>query len=57
MKTYLLVTFSSEGASLYEVRDRLMQIGPKAVKRNLEVLLMLADKIHTALRGMSILFP
>jgi len=46
-----------KGASPYEVRDRLMHIGPKAVKRNLEALLVLADKIHTALKGMSILFP
>jgi len=68
MKTYLSVTFSSEGASPSEVRDRLMQIGLQAIKGNydfiyewgkdpdLEMLLMLADKIHTALKGMNVLF-
>jgi len=68
MKTYLSVTFSSEGAAPSEVRDRLMQIGMKAVKGNydfiyewgkepdVEMLLMLADKIHAALKGMNVLF-
>ncbi len=68
MKTFLSVTFNSEGASPSEVRERLMQIGLNATKGNydftydwdkdpdVEVLFMLANRIHTALKGMNVLF-
>ena len=68
VKTFLSVMFSSEGASPSEVRDRLMQIGMSAVKGNydftyewdkepdIEMLLMLANKIHAALKGMDVIF-
>lgn len=68
MRTFLSVTFSSEGAPPSEVRDRLMRIGMEAIKGNydftykwdkepdVEMLLMLADKIHTALKGLNVLF-
>ncbi len=68
MKSYLKVTFSSEGAKPSEVVDKLFMIGLKATKGNYDFVyewdknatvkdtIWFADKIHTALKGTKIHF-
>lgn len=68
MKTYLTITFNSEGAPPSWVKERLLELGLKAVRGNydfvyewdnepdVDTLLWLADKIHAALKGMDVLF-
>lgn len=68
MKTYLTIMFNSEGTSPSEVKERLLQLGLRAVRGNydfvyewenepdVDTLLWLADKVHAALKGMDILF-
>ncbi|HDS59567.1 MAG TPA: hypothetical protein ENN54_04660 [Thermoplasmatales archaeon] len=62
MKTCLTVIFNSEGALPSQIRDRLMALGLQATQGSydfvyqwkeepdVDMLLMLADRIHTALR-------
>ncbi|HEC76241.1 MAG TPA: hypothetical protein ENI33_03135 [Thermoplasmatales archaeon] len=68
MKTYVTIIFSSEGAKPSDVKERLLELGLKALKGNydfvyewneepdIDNLLYLADKIHTALKGTEVLF-
>ncbi|MEA2054910.1 MAG: hypothetical protein U9O96_07405 [Candidatus Thermoplasmatota archaeon] len=68
MKTYLSITFNSEGASPSEIRNCLMELGLEATRGNydfiykwdkepdVDMLLLLADKIHTALKGTGAMF-
>ncbi|RLF47596.1 MAG: hypothetical protein DRN20_05765 [Thermoplasmata archaeon] len=68
MKTYLTITFDSEGAKPSEVAERLAMLGFKPTQGNydfvyewgreatIEDALWFADKIHAALRGYRVLF-
>ena len=69
MKTCLTVVFNSEGGVIPSViRDRLMNLGMKvspgsydftyvwAKEPDIDMLLMLADKIFIALKGTGVLF-
>ena len=68
MKTYLTITFNSEGVAPSKVNERLLELGLRAVRGNydfvyewetepdVDTLLWLADKIHAALKGMDIFF-
>jgi len=68
MKTYLTVTFTSEGAKPSEVTDRLSMLGFKACtgtydfvyewdkKATLDDAIWFGDRVHEALRGMNVLF-
>lgn len=63
MKTCLTVLFNSEGSLPSQVRDRLLDLGLQATQGSydfvyrwdeepdVDMLLMLADKIHAALKG------
>jgi hypothetical protein len=69
MKTYLTLTFNSEGSSPSEVKDQLMNLGFKAAKGSydfayewdkdevtVEELVWFADKVHSALKKYNVLF-
>ncbi len=68
MKTYITIMFTSEGAKPSEVKSRLMGLGFKAMRGSydffyewerepdIETLLDFADRIHTALEGMNVMF-
>ncbi len=69
MKTYLKVFFSSEGASPSKVKDQLFNMGFKATSGNydfvydwenksatIDELIWFADKIHTSLKDLNVLF-
>jgi len=69
MKTYLTVTFSSEGSPPSEVKDKLLNMGFKATKGNydfvydwnkdsseIEELLWFADKVHACLKDSCVYF-
>lgn len=69
MKTYLTITFNSEGSSPSEVKTHLMNLGFKAAKGSYDFvydwkksdvsineLIWFADKIHATLRNHNILF-
>ena len=68
MKTYISVIFSSEGARPSEVKERLLQLGLKAMKGNydfvyewnkepdIDTLIWFADKIQSVLKGMGVMF-
>ncbi|MEM1513503.1 MAG: hypothetical protein QXW78_00750 [Candidatus Thermoplasmatota archaeon] len=68
MKTYITLVFSSEGARPSEVKDRLFQLGLKAVRGNydfvyewdrepdIDTLLWFADKIQSVLKGTGVMF-
>jgi len=69
MKTYLTITFNSEGSSPSEVKDQLMNLGFKAAKGSydflyewdkdevtLDDLVWFADKVHAALKEYNVLF-
>ena len=68
MKTYLSIIFSSEGAPPSEVKNRLLELGFKAVKGSydfvyewnkepdIDTLLWFADRVQVALKGMDVLF-
>jgi len=69
MKTYLTITFNSEGSSPSEVKNQLMNLGFKATKGNydflyewdkrevtVEELVWFADKIHASLKDHNVLF-
>ena len=69
MKTYLTLTFNSEGNSPSEVKNQLMNLGFKAAKGcydflyewdqkevTVDDLVWFADKIHATLKGYNVLF-
>lgn len=68
MKTYLTITFNSEGGRPSEVAERLYQLGFNAVQGNYDFvydwgsnadvkeILWFGDKIHTMLKGYNVLF-
>jgi hypothetical protein len=68
MKTFLAVVFNSDGKLPSEVSDRLLDLGMQATQGSydfiyvwdeepdVDMLLMLADKIHAALAGTGALF-
>jgi hypothetical protein len=69
MKTYLTITFHSEGSSPSEVKTQLMNLGFKAAKGSYDFLyewdseevtvddlVWFADKIHAALKKHNVLF-
>ncbi|MCD6330678.1 MAG: hypothetical protein J7L80_00555 [Thermoplasmata archaeon] len=68
MKTYVTIIFSSEGAKPSEVKNRLLELGLKAVKGSydfvyewdrepdIDTLLWFADKIQEALKGTDVMF-
>ena len=68
MKTFLTIIFNSAGELPSEIRDRLMDIGMQATRGSydftyiwdeepdVDMLLVLADKIHAALAGSGALF-
>jgi hypothetical protein len=69
MKTYLTITFNSEGSSPSEIKALLMNLGFKAAKGSydfvydwdkkdvtIDELVWFADKIHAALKKHNILF-
>jgi hypothetical protein len=68
MKTYLTIVFNSAGELPSEIRDRLMDLGMQATQGSydftyvwneepdVDMLLMLADKIHAALADTGALF-
>ena len=68
MKTYLKVTFNSEGAPPSEVISRLQSLGFKPITGTYDMVyewddhatvedaIWFADKIHATLKGFSVLF-
>ncbi|MBC7129418.1 MAG: hypothetical protein H5T45_06810 [Thermoplasmatales archaeon] len=68
MKSYITLIFSSEGARPSEIKERLLQLGLKAVKGNydfvyewdrepdVDTLLWFADKIQSVLKGTGAMF-
>ena len=68
MKTYLTITFDSEGSKPSEVVERLAMLGFKPAQGNydfvydwdknatLEDTIYFADKVHEVLKGMGVLF-
>lgn len=69
MKTYLTITFSSEGSSPSEIKTQLMNLGFKAAKGSydfvydwnkkevsIDELVWFADKIHAMLKNHNVLF-
>ena len=69
MKTYLTITFNSEGSSPSDVRNHLLNLGFSAAKGNydfiydwdkeevtVEDLVWFADKIHSTLKKNNVLF-
>jgi hypothetical protein len=68
MKSYVTLIFSSEGARPSEIKERLLQLGLKAVKGNydfvyewdrepdIDTLLWFADKIQSVLKGTGAMF-
>ncbi len=69
MKTYLTITFSSEGSSPSEIKTQLLNLGFKAAKGSydfvyewkkkevsIDELVWFADKIHATLKNHNILF-
>ena len=69
MKTYLTITFNSEGSSPSEVKNQLMNLGFKTAKGcydfvydwdkeevTVEDLVWFADKIHASLKNHNVLF-
>jgi len=68
MKTYLRIIFNSEGAKPSEIRERLLELGLKAVRGSydfvyewgkepdIDTLLWFADRIQAALKGMEVTF-
>ena len=69
MKTYLTITFNSEGSSPSQIKTQLMNLGFKAAKGSydfvydwrkkeatLDELVWFADKIHASLKKNNILF-
>lgn len=68
MKTYVTIIFSSEGAKPSEVKNRLLELGLKAVRGSydfvyewnkdpdIDTLLWFADKIQEALKGTDVMF-
>ena len=68
MKSYIIVTFNSEGAKPSEVANKLAMLGFKPAKGNydffyewskqptLEDAIVLADKVHEMLRGTKVIF-
>ncbi|PKK86137.1 MAG: hypothetical protein CVT48_02435 [Thermoplasmata archaeon HGW-Thermoplasmata-1] len=68
MKTYLTVMFNSEGASPTDVKNQLMSLGFVAARGSYDFvyewpedtgvdnLVWFADKIHTALKGLGVMF-
>jgi hypothetical protein len=69
MKTYLTITFNSEGSSPSEIKTQLMNLGFKAAKGSydfvydwdekdvtIDELVWFADKIHAALKNHNVLF-
>jgi hypothetical protein len=69
MKTYLTITFNSEGSSPSEVRDQLLNLGFKVAKGsydfvyewdketvNVDELVWFADKVHSALKKHRVYF-
>lgn len=69
MKTYLTITFNSEGSSPSEIKTLLLNLGFKVAKGNydfvydwnkndisLKELVWFADKIHAALKAHNTLF-
>lgn len=69
MKTYLTITFNSEGSPPSEIKNQLLNMGFKATKGNydflyewddeevgVENLVWFADKVHSALKGTKVSF-
>lgn len=68
MRTYLTVTFNSDGAKPSDVNDALMGIGFRPTKgphdwsyewpgsASIDEVLEFGDRIHTALEGMGVMF-
>ena len=68
MKTYLTIWFSSEGASPFEVVERLRSLGFKPLRgyhdhvydwgRSVEVddVLQIANSVHATLKGFQVLY-
>jgi hypothetical protein len=68
MKTYLMLTYSSEGANPSVVRERLMAIGFKAIQGNfdyeyewdknptIDEIMWFGDKIRVTLQGSKVQF-
>lgn len=69
MKTYIQVTFNSEGAAPSEIKNHLLNMGFKATKGNYDFvfdwgkekadineLIFFADKIHASLKNCKVLF-
>ncbi|RLF51453.1 MAG: hypothetical protein DRN11_02740 [Thermoplasmata archaeon] len=68
MKTYVTIIFSSEGAKPSEVKNRLLELGLKAIRGSydfvyewnknpdIDTLLWFADKIQEALKGTDVMF-
>jgi hypothetical protein len=68
MKTYILLTFSSEGARPSDIFDRLYMLGFKATHGHQDLVyewdrnatvqdaIWFADKVHTVLEGLNVLF-
>ena len=69
MRTYLKITFNSEGASPSEVKNQLLNLGFKATKgsydfvydwnsetREIEDLIWFADKVHATLKNCNVYF-
>lgn len=69
MKTYLTITFNSEGSPPSEVKNHLLNMGFKATKGNydfvyewddesveVEDLVWFANKVHSALKGSKVFF-
>ncbi len=69
MKTYLTITFNSEGSRPSQIKNQLMNLGFKAAKGSydfvyewdqkdvsIDELVWFADKIHAALKKHNILF-
>jgi hypothetical protein len=68
MKTYLTITFNSEGSSPSEVKNQLLNLGFKTAKGNydfvydwegvvtVDELVWFADKIHAALKSHKVFF-
>jgi len=68
VKTYLTIWFDSEGASPFEVVERLRSLGFKPLrgyhdhvydwgrKVELEDILQLANKVHETLKGLRVLY-